>query len=49
MPGETVAMIHIDMIRQDTNHPNQRLRHHSRASCEVGGRCFEAKGPAVVA
>ncbi len=41
-------MIRIDMTRQDTNHPDKRLRHHGRASCEVDGRCFETEGPAPI-
>ncbi len=48
MPGETVAIIRIDMIQQDTRHPNKRRRHQGRASCDVVGRCFEAKGPAPI-
>ncbi len=39
-------MIRIDMIRQDTRHPEKRRRHQGRASCEVAGRRFEAEGPA---
>ena len=34
-------MIRIDMIRQDTRHPDRRRRHQGRASCEVAGRRFE--------
>ncbi len=41
-------MIRIDLIRQDTNHPDKRRRHQGRASCEVAGRRFEAQGPAPV-
>ncbi len=41
-------MIHIDMTQQDTRHPDKRLRHHGRASCDVVGRRFEAKGPAPI-
>ncbi len=41
-------MIRIDMIRQDTNHPDKRRRHQGRASCEVAGRRFEAQGPAPI-
>ena len=41
-------MIRIDMIRQDTRHPDKRLRHQGRASCEVGGQRFEAQGPAPI-
>ncbi len=31
-------MIRIDLIQQNSNHPGRRMRHPSRASCEVGGR-----------
>ncbi len=41
-------MIRIDLTRQDTRHPDKRLRHQGRASCEVDGRRFEAEGPAPV-
>ncbi len=41
-------MIRFDMIRQDTRHPDRRLRHHGRAWCEVAGRRFEAQGPAPI-
>ncbi len=41
-------MIRIDMTRQDTRHPDKRLRHQGRASCEVAGRRFETKGPAPI-
>ena len=41
-------MIHIDMIRQDTNHRAKRRRHQGRATCEVTGRRFEAQGPAPI-
>ena len=41
-------MIHIDMTRQDTRHPDRRRRHHGRASCEVAGRRFETEGPAPI-
>ena len=41
-------MIRIDMLRQDTNHPDRRRRHQGRASCEVAGRRFEAEGPAPI-
>ena len=41
-------MIHIDMICQDTRHPDKRRRHQGRASCEVAGRRFETEGPAPV-
>ncbi len=41
-------MIRINMTRQDTNHPDKRLRHQGRAWCEVDGRRFETKGPAPI-
>ncbi len=41
-------MIRIDMLRQDTRHPNKRNRHPGRASCEVGGQHFETQGPAPI-
>ncbi len=41
-------MIRFDMNRQDTRHPDRRLRHHARAWCEVGGRRFEAQGPVPI-
>ncbi len=41
-------MIQINMTRQDTNHPDKRLRHQGRASCEVDGRRFKTKGPAPI-
>ena len=41
-------MIHIDMIQQDTRHPDKHRRHHGRASCEVASRRFETKGPAPI-
>ena len=41
-------MIRIDMIRQDTRHPDKRRRHQGRAICEVTGQRFEAQGPAPV-
>jgi hypothetical protein len=41
-------MIRIDIIRQDTRHPDQRRRHQGRTSCEVAGRRFEAQGPAPI-
>ena len=41
-------MIHIDMTRQDTHHPDRRRRHHGRASCQVAGCRFEAQGPAPI-
>ncbi len=41
-------MIHIDMLRQDTNHPDKRRRHPGRAVYEFDGRRFEAQGPAPI-
>ncbi len=40
--------IRIDMIQQDTRHPDRRHRHQGRATCEVAGRRFEATGPAPI-
>ena len=41
-------MIRVQMIRQDTRHPDKSRRHHGRASCEVAGRRFETEGPAPI-
>ena len=41
-------MIHIDMTRQDTRHPDKHRRHAGRASCHVASRRFEAQGPAPI-
>ena len=41
-------MIRIDMLCQDTRHPDKSRRHQGRASCEVAGRRFEAQGPAPI-
>ncbi len=41
-------LIRIDMIRQDTRHPDKRRRHQGRAWCEVADHRFEAKGPAPI-
>ena len=41
-------MIRIDMICQDTRHPDKRRRHQGRANCEVAGRRFETLGPAPI-
>ncbi len=41
-------MIRIDMLRQDTNHPDKRRCHPGRAACELDGRRFEAQGPAPI-
>ncbi len=42
------TMVRINMIRQDTNHPNKDRRHPRRAICEVADRRFEAQGPAPI-
>ncbi len=39
-------MIRIDMIRQNTRHPDKR--HPSQASCELAGQRFEAQGRGLV-
>lgn len=41
-------MIRVNMICQDTRHPDRRRRHPGRAWCEVAGRRFDAKGPAPI-
>ena len=41
-------MIRIDLIQQNSNHPGRRMRHPSRASCEVAGRRYETVGPAPI-
>ncbi len=41
-------MIRVQMIRQDTRHPDRRRRHQGRVWCEVAGRRFEAEGPAPI-
>ena len=41
-------MVRIDLTRQNTNRPDRRKRHPSRASCEVAGRRFEAQGSAPI-
>ncbi len=46
MPGETIAMIRIDLVQQNTNHFDKRRRHQGRAWCEVASRRFESMGPA---
>ena len=48
MPGETVALIRIDLTQQNSNHANKHCRHQGRAICEVAGRRFEAQGPAPI-
>ncbi len=48
MPDETIAMIRIDMTRQNSNHASKRCRHQGWAICEVADRRFEAKGPAPI-
>ncbi len=34
-------MIRIDLVRQDSNNPDRKKRHPSRASCKVGGQRYE--------
>ncbi len=41
-------MIRIDMIRQNTRHPDKSRRHPSQASCELAGQRFEAQGRGLV-
>ena len=41
-------MIRIDLVQQDTRHPDRRKRHQGRATCEVAGRRFETLGPAPI-
>ena len=41
-------MIRVQMIRQDTRHPDKRRRHQGRASFQVAGRRFETQGPAPI-
>jgi len=48
MPGESAAMVLIDMTQQNTNHPDRCRCHQGRAICEVAGRRFETEGPAPV-
>ncbi len=40
--------IRIDMIRQNTSHPDKCCRHQGRASCVVAGQHFAAEGPAPI-
>ncbi len=42
------SMIRIDMLRQDTRHPDKRRRHQGRASCEIADHRFETVGPAPI-
>ena len=37
-------MIRVQMIQQDTRHPDKRCRHPGRANCEVARRRFETEG-----
>ena len=46
--GRSGVVIRVQMIRQDTHHPDRRRRHQGRASCEVAGRRFETEGPAPI-
>ncbi len=41
-------MIRIDLVQQDTRHPDRRKRHQGRATCEAAGHLFEATGPAPI-
>ena len=41
-------MIRVQMICQDTRHPDKRRRHQGRVWCQVAGRRFEAEGPAPI-
>ncbi len=41
-------MIRIDLTRENSNHPDRKERHPSRASCEVGARRYETTGPAPI-
>ncbi len=41
-------MIHIELTRQNSNHPDRRKRHLSRARCEVADRRYETTGPAPI-
>ena len=41
-------MIRIHLTRQNSNHPDCRKRHPSRAICELAGRRYETAGPAPV-
>ncbi len=41
-------MIRIDLIQQNSNHPGRRMRHPSRANCEVSDRRYETTGPAPI-
>ncbi len=41
-------MIRVQMIREDTRHPDRRRRHQGRVWCEAAGRRFEAHGPAPI-
>ena len=41
-------MIRIDFTRQNSNHPDRRKRHPSRAACEVAGRRYETTGAAPI-
>ncbi len=41
-------MIRIDLVQQDTRHPDKRRHHQGRASCEIAGRRFETTGPAPI-
>ena len=47
-PAGHGVMIRIDMIRQDTRHPDKSRRHQGRAVCELDGRRYETKGPGAI-
>ena len=41
-------MIRIDLTRKNSNHPDHKKRHPSRAACEVAGRRYETTGAAPI-
>ena len=41
-------MIRINLVQQDTHHPDKRRHHLGRANCEIAGRRFETLGPAPI-
>ncbi len=41
-------MVRVQMVRQDTRHPDKRCRQQGLAWCEVTGRRFETQGPAPI-
>jgi hypothetical protein len=46
--GRSGAVIRVQMVRQDTRHPDKHCRHQGWAWCEVAGRRFETEGPAPI-